>query len=157
MRRTTICRSSRAVLLALVAGLLGVPGLGAQDTTRAAADPVRAQGADTVTAARVDTTVVDTAQLVEAPPPPPGPAETYETIFDRGRSRTAEVQDILRAYANQPYRPLRRGEFYAAGFLSERERSEEHTSELQSLAYLVCRLLLEKKKTGPRASLPSSA
>src|SRR2546425_4397190 len=28
----------------------------------------------------------------------------------------------------------------------EGERSEEHTSELQSLAYLVCRLLLEKKK-----------
>src|SRR5687767_15188141 len=32
-----------------------------------------------------------------------------------------------------------------AGF----ERSEEHTSELQSLAYLVCRLLLEKKKKTP--------
>src|SRR3989441_7843645 len=31
---------------------------------------------------------------------------------------------------------------YQFGFL----RSEEHTSELQSLAYLVCRLLLEKKK-----------
>src|SRR2546423_7919405 len=30
------------------------------------------------------------------------------------------------------------------------ERSEEHTSELQSLAYLVCRLLLEKKKETPR-------
>src|SRR2546425_2588977 len=31
-------------------------------------------------------------------------------------------------------------------------RSEEHTSELQSLAYLVCRLLLEKKKNnGPNA------
>src|SRR2546425_5098497 len=29
-------------------------------------------------------------------------------------------------------------------------RSEEHTSELQSLAYLVCRLLLEKKKTHSR-------
>src|SRR2546425_10457411 len=28
----------------------------------------------------------------------------------------------------------------------EQVRSEEHTSELQSLAYLVCRLLLEKKK-----------
>src|SRR6266404_9031501 len=28
----------------------------------------------------------------------------------------------------------------------EGRRSEEHTSELQSLAYLVCRLLLEKKK-----------
>src|SRR2546425_10631520 len=35
-------------------------------------------------------------------------------------------------------------------FFNEQEnipaRSEEHTSELQSLAYLVCRLLLEKKK-----------
>src|SRR5438093_12694193 len=30
---------------------------------------------------------------------------------------------------------------------SEEERSEEHTSELQSLTNLVCRLLLEKKKT----------
>src|SRR2546425_2025498 len=30
------------------------------------------------------------------------------------------------------------------------ERSEEHTSELQSLAYLVCRLLLEKKKKNTR-------
>src|SRR2546425_6590859 len=30
--------------------------------------------------------------------------------------------------------------------LSPPRRSEEHTSELQSLAYLVCRLLLEKKK-----------
>src|SRR2546425_8563950 len=30
-------------------------------------------------------------------------------------------------------------------------RSEEHTSELQSLAYLVCRLLLEKKKTAKTA------
>src|SRR2546425_2456598 len=29
---------------------------------------------------------------------------------------------------------------------AEMTRSEEHTSELQSLAYLVCRLLLEKKK-----------
>src|SRR2546425_3492420 len=31
------------------------------------------------------------------------------------------------------------------------QRSEEHTSELQSLAYLVCRLLLEKKKKNPYA------
>src|SRR2546425_3960721 len=35
----------------------------------------------------------------------------------------------------------------AGRFVEEFERrSEEHTSELQSLAYLVCRLLLEKKK-----------
>src|SRR3989441_2625911 len=33
-------------------------------------------------------------------------------------------------------------------------RSEEHTSELQSLAYLVCRLLLEKKKTNLFSCLP---
>src|SRR3712207_7471298 len=31
----------------------------------------------------------------------------------------------------------------------EEERSEEHTSELQSRQYLVCRLLLEKKKYRP--------
>src|SRR2546425_6883490 len=33
------------------------------------------------------------------------------------------------------------------------ERSEEHTSELQSLAYLVCRLLLEKKKNNRRKGI----
>src|SRR2546425_7693752 len=32
-------------------------------------------------------------------------------------------------------------------------RSEEHTSELQSLAYLVCRLLLEKKKKRQKSKL----
>src|SRR2546425_12371735 len=32
-------------------------------------------------------------------------------------------------------------------------RSEEHTSELQSLAYLVCRLLLEKKKKKRKCTL----
>src|SRR2546425_7445422 len=38
--------------------------------------------------------------------------------------------------------------FYAMAPVTalKRLRSEEHTSELQSLAYLVCRLLLEKKK-----------
>src|SRR2546423_9294787 len=34
--------------------------------------------------------------------------------------------------------------YWSSGWTST--RSEEHTSELQSLAYLVCRLLLEKKK-----------
>src|SRR3712207_6917802 len=32
-------------------------------------------------------------------------------------------------------------------------RSEEHTSELQSRQYLVCRLLLEKKKTPPNSPM----
>src|SRR2546425_2652357 len=36
-------------------------------------------------------------------------------------------------------------------------RSEEHTSELQSLAYLVCRLLLEKKKKNITSRLPIEA
>src|SRR5256885_2821170 len=36
------------------------------------------------------------------------------------------------------------------------QRSEEHTSELQSPCNLVCRLLLEKKKTRPRRRTPSS-
>src|SRR3989441_8948597 len=42
----------------------------------------------------------------------------------------------------------------ATGSLSRASRrSEEHTSELQSLAYLVCRLLLEKKKNNPHRPL----
>src|SRR2546425_6924754 len=36
-------------------------------------------------------------------------------------------------------------------------RSEEHTSELQSLAYLVCRLLLEKKKEHTNLTTPPPA
>src|SRR2546425_5597309 len=39
-----------------------------------------------------------------------------------------------------------KGPLHAALRLPQTVRSEEHTSELQSLAYLVCRLLLEKKK-----------
>src|SRR5258707_9365487 len=36
------------------------------------------------------------------------------------------------------------------------QRSEEHTSELQSRQYLVCRLLLEKKKKSARAATAST-
>src|SRR3989441_2185642 len=36
------------------------------------------------------------------------------------------------------------------------DRSEEHTSELQSLAYLVCRLLLEKKNKNYQTSIVST-
>src|SRR2546423_10792857 len=41
----------------------------------------------------------------------------------------------------------------SASGTGKRRRSEEHTSELQSLAYLVCRLLLEKN-TKPEQSTP---
>src|SRR5687767_15602616 len=51
----------------------------------------------------------------------------------------------------QPERGARPGVQHVDGAVRQhgdgaRIRSEEHTSELQSLAYLVCRLLLEKKK-----------
>src|SRR3712207_8639047 len=39
------------------------------------------------------------------------------------------------------------------GWIMETSRSEEHTSELQSRQYLVCRLLLEKKKNKPHDPL----
>src|SRR2546425_5176308 len=50
-------------------------------------------------------------------------------------------QDLVRsaAHLSQP------GTSWRRKVLVVLERSEEHTSELQSLAYLVCRLLLEKK------------
>src|SRR5258705_2740003 len=43
-----------------------------------------------------------------------------------------------------------------AGHRAQLQRSEEHTSELQSLRHLVCRLLLEKKKKQPAVSQGSS-
>src|SRR5687767_15278969 len=52
---------------------------------------------------------------------------------ERDRARNIE-QDVG---ADASHRPVG---------VSLGDRSEEHTSELQSLAYLVCRLLLEKKK-----------
>src|SRR2546425_6138761 len=43
---------------------------------------------------------------------------------------------------------------FSAGLIEM--RSEEHTSELQSLAYLVCRLLLEKKKIRENLTLQAA-
>src|SRR5215217_265117 len=59
----------------------------------------------------------------------------------------ALAAEARRAPVGQPHRR-------AAGAVARREaRSEEHTSELQSRQYLVCRLLLEKKK-GPQPCHP---
>src|SRR2546425_7226285 len=70
--------------------------------------------------------------------PPRSTLFPYTTLFRSLRVR-GEV-DI--------YTAPRLKEAIVAALASERKslRSEEHTSELQSLAYLVCRLLLEKKK-----------
>ncbi len=89
------------------------------DTTSAAADTIAVVPSDTTTAA-MDTMPADTTQIVE--PLPPRVVESNETIFDRRRTNQQVVQDVLRAYVHQPYRPVRAGEFYAAGFLSEAER-----------------------------------
>src|SRR2546425_7556546 len=59
--------------------------------------------------------------------------------FLGSRSRVSEVLSGRRSLSLKMIRALVRG-------LGIPARSEEHTSELQSLAYLVCRLLLEKKK-----------
>src|SRR2546425_6201294 len=53
------------------------------------------------------------------------------------------TQVVLRFEVNGEVQTFNTNEIVALTFTS---RSEEHTSELQSLAYLVCRLLLEKKK-----------
>src|SRR5687767_15360593 len=74
-------------------------------------------------------------------PPPRSTLFPYTTLF---RSRNyvelepVSFYDEIRPMLYQPY---------DQGGIGCYSRSEEHTSELQSLAYLVCRLLLEKKKT----------
>src|SRR2546425_6061741 len=49
--------------------------------------------------------------------------------------------------------PLQVAQLPGVSAIAAISRSEEHTSELQSLAYLVCRLLLEKKKRIQKISL----
>src|SRR5687767_15681887 len=68
--------------------------------------------------------------------PPRSTLFPYTTLF-----RSAKQSDRARPVDDARYvhRIIARGRGIA--------RSEEHTSELQSLAYLVCRLLLEKKNT----------
>src|SRR5687767_15713263 len=60
------------------------------------------------------------------------------------RPRRARGLPRPRPVERRPQR-RRRPDPVGPGHLSGHGRSEEHTSELQSLAYLVCRLLLENK------------
>src|SRR5205823_10526525 len=68
------------------------------------------------------------------PRPPRSTLFPYTTLF-RSKNRSAVRDSLIR-----DLQVVNRKSWYRA------PRSEEHTSELQSLAYLVCRLLLEKKK-----------
>src|SRR5438093_13142021 len=59
---------------------------------------------------------------------------------------TLSLHDALPIYQRSADPPHRRRADRARDLDRGRHRSEEHTSELQSLTNLVCRLLLEKKK-----------
>src|SRR3712207_7575238 len=83
--------------------------------------------------------------------PPRSTLFPYTTLFRSLEQLRLRLPGVLRA-RGAPRRPEGRGapplRVAAAPALRERGvRSEEHTSELQSRQYLVCRLLLEKKKT----------
>src|SRR2546425_5975188 len=73
--------------------------------------------------------------------PPRSTLFPYTTLFRSGGAERLRFQDFA-------FQRLASGRCRAKVVLSSADgrRSEEHTSELQSLAYLVCRLLLEKKK-----------
>src|SRR2546425_7876769 len=79
--------------------------------------------------------------------PPRSTLFPYTTLFRslwlQGLNAPAAAWAVHLAHFSQTYRELAPDN---RGVGQSDARSEEHTSELQSLAYLVCRLLLEKKK-----------
>src|SRR5687768_12815688 len=79
--------------------------------------------------------------------PPRSTLFPYTTLF---RSRLAHVVVLVAARRRDRlvhHGQRRQLQRLASALFERRERSEEHTSELQSRLHLVCRLLLEKKKT----------
>src|SRR5947209_12930120 len=83
------------------------------------------------------------------PRPPRSPLFPYTTLF-RSSPHARALVDQERAPATEPLVAyLGRVTSYKGAEVARdavaRLRSEEHTSELQSRQYLVCRLLLEKK------------
>src|SRR3712207_8362362 len=82
--------------------------------------------------------------------PPRSTLFPYTTLF-RSFGYSHESQSTQRSWLHNPFpRRVRSCEGISRGGPSPLpaagKRSEEHTSELQSRQYLVCRLLLEKKK-----------
>src|SRR2546425_9177294 len=82
--------------------------------------------------------------------PPRSTLFPYTTLFRSRRAARAQRDPQHRRREERAHSRESRALVAALDERSEwgssRGRSEEHTSELQSLAYLVCRLLLEKKK-----------
>src|SRR5436189_2253098 len=77
--------------------------------------------------------------------PPRSTLFPYTTLFRSDANRRARGHHDRRVVADLPDQRRRRG-VRGRGRHARLSRSEEHTSELQSPMYLVCRLLLEKKK-----------
>src|SRR3712207_8334789 len=75
--------------------------------------------------------------------PPRSTLFPYTTLFRSGVVRGAALALQHSSRAEVALRAGRNGDSLEPGH--HRDRSEEHTSELQSRQYLVCRLLLEKK------------
>src|SRR5947209_12946812 len=92
-------------------------------------------------------------------PRPPRPTLfPYTTLF-RSRARSVFEDSRIR-FTAAPRRAIEATSMSASETpWGKRDRSEEHTSELQSRQYLVCRLLLEKKKlqTEDRDSMQETA
>src|SRR3712207_7818727 len=89
------------------------------------------------------TTEIYTLSLHDALPIWPAPdARKSRTLH--GRCQQSAEASTRPSAATPQARPRRPSSLHER--LSESWRSEEHTSELQSRQYLVCRLLLEKKK-----------
>src|SRR3712207_7421114 len=59
---------------------------------------------------------------------------------------TCKNSNILFKKQDDDYRIITNSKISNLNIINDNSRSEEHTSELQSRQYLVCRLLLEKKK-----------
>src|SRR3712207_7451387 len=79
--------------------------------------------------------------------PPRSTLFPYTTLFRSGRPRPRRRRGkVLGARGDEGGRRLARPAAPAQRHAEGHRRSEEHTSELQSRQYLVCRLLLEKKK-----------
>src|SRR3712207_8671995 len=76
------------------------------------------------------------------------PMQTNRTLTDIGTNIPA-VSPVVRGICARPLATRTLREMFDAWFrtvLGPRKRSEEHTSELPSRQYIVCRLLLETKK-----------
>src|SRR3712207_7984202 len=84
--------------------------------------------------------------------PPRSTLFPYTTLFrsDVGVGLLDAREHLVVEPLLQPGRPLRHRVRVGVLGLQVGDRSEEHTSELQSRQYLVCRLLLEKKKKTKR-------